>query len=133
MRTDLSGLFRSGLAASDSWTNQHVRRALQKLVQQHPGSRIDWEPGDEEWGRVIDSSGAVLGLVCARIPVGAARHDLSPRALSDEVAWLRFESMDERSYEIDRELLKQVFGRDLSENVDYASLSLNELWWATVS
>jgi hypothetical protein len=41
--------------------------------------------------------------------------------------------MDERVYEIDRALLEEVFDRVLSENVDYSSLSLNDLWWATVS
>ncbi|WP_437528483.1 hypothetical protein WME79_45525 [Sorangium sp. So ce726] len=94
---------------------------------------MDWEPGDEEWGRVIDVDGNVVGLVCARIPIGAARDDLPSSELPSFVEWLQFKSMYESRYQIAPELLEGVFKRQISRNVDYASLSLNDLWWATVS
>lgn len=133
MKQDLSDLFRQGLTGSAMWTYEKVGQALQALAVQCPGSRVDWEPGDEEWGRVVDTHGCVVGLVCARIPVGAARDDLPQSELPGFVMWLRFNSIHERDYQIAPEILEEIFGRRVSRNVDYGSLSLNDLWWATVS
>jgi hypothetical protein len=131
MTTDLGILFRAGQAASGNWTSADVQQALEVLVD--PKSRIDWEPGDEEWGRIVDTDGCVLALVCVRVPVGVVREDVNATRMSDRVSWLRFKSMTDRAFQIDRRLLEQLFGRRLSDNVDYSRLSLNDLWWATVS
>jgi len=55
---------------------------------------IDWEPPNEEWERVLYGP-SVLGLVCARIPLGIVRAGDSP--------------------------------------LDYDDLSLQDLWYATVT
>lgn len=133
MKQDLSEFFRQGLAASAMWTYEKVDQALHALAVQCPGSRVDWEPGDEEWGRVVDADGNVVGLVCARIPVGIVRDDLPQSELPSLVAWLRFKSMYDTSYHVSPEILEKVFGRRISQNIDYGTLSLNDLWWATVS
>jgi hypothetical protein len=41
--------------------------------------------------------------------------------------------MSDEAFEVDQGLLEQIFGRSLSENVDYSKLSISDLWWATVT
>lgn len=131
MTTDLGGLFRSALTAVGTWGHEDVQQALELLA----GSefRVDWEPGDEQWGRVIDSGGSVRALVCARVPIGIAHEDVDEARLSKRVSWTLVTSMREKLFGVDRGLLEQVFGRHLSDNIDYSRLSADELWWATVS
>lgn len=133
MTQDLSVFFGRGLAASMMWTYERVAQTLQALAIHYPGSRVDWEPGDEEWGRVVDPEGEVVGLVCARVPLGIVRNDLPQSELPHLVEWLRFKSMHDASYRVSPEILERVFGRQPSRNIDYEELSLNDLWWATVS
>ncbi len=93
---------------------------------------IDWECGNEQWGRIIDARG-VQALVCARVPLGFAQEDLDPARMTERVFWMKVCSMDQPLFEVDRRLLEEVFGRPLSDNVDYSRLSVNDLWWATVT
>lgn len=132
MKQDLSDVFRHGLAVSAAWAHENVHDALQVLAAHSPGSSVDWEPGDEEWGRVLDADTEVVGLVCARIPIGAVRDDVPGSVLPSDVTWIRFKSMRSRDYQVSPEVLEQVFGFEVSRNIDYGSLSLGELWWATV-
>lgn len=133
MKQDLGELFQHGRAASATWTHERVDEALQALAVQSPGSRVDWEPGDEEWGRVVDTDGGVVGLVCARIPIGAARNDISRAGLPKFLIWIGFGSTNEPEFQVAPEILEEVFGRQVSRSINYRSLSLNDLWWATVS
>ncbi|WP_159397847.1 hypothetical protein [Sorangium cellulosum] len=132
MKQDLSDIFRHGLATSATWTRENVREALQVLASYSPGSYVEWEPGDEEWGRVLDSDNEIVGLVCARIPIGAVRDDVPRSELPSAVTWILFKSTSEPYYQVAPEVLKEVFRREVSRNIDYGSLSLDDLWWATV-
>ncbi|WP_437577320.1 hypothetical protein [Sorangium sp. So ce887] len=133
MKQDLSDIFRHGLAASAAWTHEKVHDTLQALAVHSPGSSVDWEPGDEEWGRVLDADTEIVGLVCARIPIGAVRDDVPRSELPNDVTWIRFTSTRERDYQVAPQILEKVFRREVSRMIDYGALSLDELWWATVS
>ncbi|WP_437682784.1 hypothetical protein [Sorangium sp. So ce131] len=133
MKQDLSETFRQGLAASAPWTHEKVHDALQALAAHSSGSSVDWEPGDEEWGRVLDADTEIVGLVCARIPVGAVRDDVPRSDLPRDVTWIPFKSTRERDYQVAPEILEKVFRREVSQNIDYGALSLDELWWATIT
>ncbi|WP_437634842.1 hypothetical protein [Sorangium sp. So ce854] len=133
MKQDLSDIFRQSRAASATWTHEKVQDVLRALAASSPGSSVDWEPFDEQWGRGLDAGDDVLGFVCARVPIGAARDDVPLSELPSDVAWIRFRSTNDHDYRIAPELLEEVFGREISRNVDYEDLSMNDLWWATVS
>ncbi|WP_437609181.1 hypothetical protein WMF20_49585 [Sorangium sp. So ce834] len=132
MKQDLSDIFRHSRAASGKWTHDKVQDVLQALAAHSPGCSVDWEPGDEAWGRVLDADTEIVGLVCARIPIGAVRDDVPRSELPSDVTWIRFKSTRERDYQVAPELLEKVFGREVSGSIDYGALSLDELWWATV-
>lgn len=131
MTKDLTEIFRAAFLSKRPWTEADATRVLEALRDRWPGSRIDWEPGDEEWGRVFHERDGVVGMVCARAPIGAARARDEPDELPDGVAWLRFESTTDASYSLDRRVLEPIFTR-VSDVVDYAALSLDDLWYATV-
>lgn len=133
MKQDLSDIFQQSRPASATWTHEKVQDVLQALAALSPGSWVDWEPFDEQWGRVLDADDDVLGFVCARVPIGAARDDVPLSDLPSDVAWIRFRSTNDHDYRIAPELLEEVFGREISRNVDYEDLSLGDLWWATVT
>ncbi|WP_437755839.1 hypothetical protein [Sorangium sp. So ce1389] len=133
MKQDLSDVFRDSRTVAATWTHEKVQDVLQALAAHSPGSWVDWEPFDEQWGRVLDADNDLLGFVCARVPIGAARDDVPLSELPSTVAWIRFRSADDHDYRIAPELLEEVFGREISRNVDYEALSMNDLWWATVS
>jgi hypothetical protein len=133
MKQDLCDIFRHSCAASATWTHEKIRDALQALAAHSPGCSVDWEPGDEEWGRVLDADTEIVGLVCARISIGAARDDVPRSELPSDVTWIRLKSTRERDYKVAPEILEKVFGREFSGSVDYGALSLDELWWATVT
>lgn len=130
VKTDLGSLFRAGQGASGTWGYDEVWKTLEALAG--PGEEIDWEPGNEQWGRVLDV-GTVIGMVCARVPVGVVQAGVPAGRVSGRVAWLRVESMDAQMYRVDRELLEQVFGGPLSNAVDYEQLSIADVWYATVT
>ncbi|WP_159397848.1 hypothetical protein [Sorangium cellulosum] len=133
MKQDLSDVFRHSRAASSTWTHEKVLDILHALAARAPGASVDWEPGDEEWGRVLDADNEVLGLVCARVPIGAARDDVPLSELPSAVVWIQFRHIHDHNYRIAPEILEEVFGFRVSRNVDYEDLSMNDLWWATVS
>ncbi|WP_437609179.1 hypothetical protein WMF20_49580 [Sorangium sp. So ce834] len=133
MKQDLSDVFRHSRAASATWTHDKVQDVLQALAARSPGSWVDWEPFDEEWGRVLDADNKTLGFVCARVPIGAARDDLPTAELPSAVTWIQFRSIHDHNYRIAPEILEEIFGFEVSRNVDYEDLSMNDLWWATVS
>ncbi len=131
MTVDIGCHFRSAQAALITWVHDDVRDALDLLAGDD--LRIEWEPGDEEWGRILDSRGNVCALVCARVPLGIASEHMDPERLTKRLSWITVSSMSEKLFEVDRTVLEQVFTRPMSTSLDYSRLSANDLWWATVS
>lgn len=131
MTVCLDHLFREAKDRFGAWSHDDVRKVLEVLAGQ--AFQVDWEPGDEEWGRVVDTSGKVHVLVCSRIPLCIGLQDRDGGRLATRVSWMTVSSMSEPAFEVDRRLLEEIFERSLSENINYAKLSINDLWWATVS
>lgn len=131
MTTRIDELFRAARASSCAWSHRDVRRALEILAGRE--RIIDWEAGDEEWGRLVDAGGKVQAIVCALTPVCFGLPEVDRRGLDAGVACMTVASMSEPVFEVDRRLLEEIFGRPLSTNVDYSRLSIEDLWWATVS
>ena len=136
MKTDLSPLIEDAREHMESWSLLAVNDALTRLVSGTPGARSDWEKGDEEWGRVI-VEGKVLALVSAKLPLVIARSVLA--ASANEWALGRsgavviiVDNFDDCAFCVDRALLENVFSREITPNVNYESLSISDLWWATV-
>ena len=116
------------------WTEARVRSTLADFVSRNPGSSIDWEPGDEEWARVLSTpKGEVIAFICARLPLAFEVADEVGVRPSAGVLWISVPSMSARALCVDQAALEQAFGREVSSNLDYRSVSANDIWWATVS
>lgn len=130
MTIKLDDVFRAAMALPGTWTLEDVQSVLETLA--NTTFQIDWEPGDEQWGRILGTNKA-QALVCARIPLGIALNDFDVTGVKRAMSWLTVQSMSDEAFEVDQGLLEQIFGRSLSENVDYSKLSISDLWWATAT
>jgi hypothetical protein len=131
--TDLRSILTKAIAARQLWQSSQVLSALHTLATLIPGGRVDWEQGGEDWGRVIGRDGSVAALICARLPLGfISASEVDPASLPRQLTWIQVASMSEAAFSVDKQMLEHAFGRELSDNVDYNSLSAQDLWWATV-
>lgn len=128
--TDLTSSFLSAAREGQRPTVTGILSVLTGLARE-VGGAVDWEPGDEEWGRVL-LGGDVVALVCARVPLVLVRLTTPAHSLLgfEVVVVNDFASQE---YRVDRGLLESIFGRPLSPHVDWEGMSIDELWWATVS
>jgi hypothetical protein len=115
------------------WSNGEAKELLKAIVGMTPGSRVDWEEGDEEWGRVLSREDKVLALVSAKFPLSFVTTTVSGQMLFPaSVTVLSVKDMAEPQLRATRELMEQVFERPLSDNLDYGNLSAEDIWWTTV-
>lgn len=108
---------------------------MSALAGLHPDGQVDWEEGDEEWGRVI-SRGKEVAYVSARRPLAFVQAD-DEAATQPAWSWLGIvviavRDFDSPSISVDPSALADLTRRPLTENVSYRKASVNEIWWATV-
>jgi hypothetical protein len=132
---DLTDIFRDALKSRDNWTSARTEELLEALKRALPGSSIDWEPPNENWGAVLLDK-EVPAHVCALAPIAFVKSAFSTRLSSIldsfEVYTIFYQKIGDTSYRIDKSILKQLVNRDLSL-FDYDNISLNEIWFATVT
>jgi len=134
MTTDITAKFEEAAKNASTWTNADTHEMLQAVSAAHPGARVDWEPGDEEWARVLESEGdGIIAFVCAKLPIGFISGDARPAGGKHPFVWILVPSTDAAVYSVNPEVLDQVFGRSVSRSLDYDKVSADEVWWATVS
>jgi hypothetical protein len=130
---DLRAILAKAIAAKQIWHSSMVLAVLHTVESFIPDAWVDWEQGDEEWGRIIMPDGKVAVLVCARLPLGfISAPAVDPAALPTELTWVQVASMSDAAFIVDQRALEDAFGRQLSDNIDYTALSAQDLWWATV-
>jgi len=117
------------------WTREQVRRALSALAALCPGGTVDWEEGDEEWGRVI-SRGEVAAYVSARRPLAfiLSHDEAEVRQVSSRLGLVAIaaDDFDAPSFRVAPSALAHLTQRALTEHVCYDKASVNDLWYATV-
>ncbi len=134
MTTDITAKFEAAAKSATTWTRADVQEMAQAIKTGHPGARIDWEPGDEEWARVLEPEGdGIIAFVCAKIPIGFICGDGRPTECTHPFVWISVPSIDASVYSVRPEVLEQVFGRSVSRSLDYGKVSADEIWWTTVS
>lgn len=130
---DLRAILAKAIAAKQFWHPSMVLAVLHTVKSFIPGAQVDWEQGDEEWGRIITPDGEVAALVCARLPFGfISAPEVDPATLPIALTWVQVANMSEAAFTVDKRALEDAFERRLSDNIDYAALSAQDLWWATV-
>lgn len=133
MTGSLDCQFEIALGKKDCWGVAEARTVLAECRTRIGDSQIDWEEGDENWARLV-KNGEVILLVSALIPltfVLSSYCDALLDVLGDCVA-VPVESFSAESFSVSRQLMEQVVGREVSTNVNYDQLSIDDLWWATV-
>lgn len=117
------------------WSSRLLQATLTELAEALHGSAVDYdEDAGEEWGRLLvgDDVVAILWLRGAFALVQQEFSDLVPRLTSAGVIVEIVSDWDAPLFTIEPEDLRLLFGREtISDAVNPARLSANELWWAT--
>jgi hypothetical protein len=118
------------------WAIADVETLLKFLCKAIPNAQSDWERGDEMWARVL-SGEEVSAIISVEMPlvILKGKHRYLADLLQNDLELFQVavvEQFDEPALETSRDALEQIFNRSLSENLEYDSLSVDDLWWATV-
>lgn len=135
MISDLTSDFWRANSIRDEWNEDYVREVLQYISGSVFRSAVDWDDGDEQWGRVLDSRELVLAFVCVPCPIVISLTTIRRLFRGDKnwpIVAVFVEDMSTRCYSVERLVLESIFGRQLSDKVDYESISIEEIWWSTV-
>lgn len=136
MTTNLDGDFREALLGRKGWNPNSVRKVVAAFRSVLPAASVDWEEGDENWARLM-IDGEVVAIVNALVPIvvvlSKLRDKVQGLAENNKVALIVADSFSDHSFCVDKQLVEQVVARELSSNIDYRSLSIDDLWWTTIS
>jgi hypothetical protein len=117
------------------WTREKARHALSVLAVLYPEATVDWEEGDEDWGRVI-CRGVATAYVSARCPLVFVQADdgTAARQVSSHLGVIAIaaQDFDVPSFSVDPSALSDLARRPLTRNVRYDRATVNDIWWATV-
>jgi hypothetical protein len=132
---DITPKINEAAALDRGWAEDEVRHALSDLASLFPEGIVDWEPGDEEWGRIV-SRGEVTAYVSARLPIAFIRADDGgpARVIASRlgIVAISVPDFDATSIRVDPEVLSRLSQEPLTENVSHEAASVNDIWWATV-
>ncbi|MEZ4312948.1 MAG: hypothetical protein R3F14_33420 [Polyangiaceae bacterium] len=111
------------------------RSALETLVADVPGARLDWdEDAGESWARVLQD-GNVVAYLWARGPLGfvhTAASKIVLRLRSKGLDVIVLEDLAKDSLSAPRDLVERLAGRSVSEVLDHQGFSAEDLAWATL-
>jgi hypothetical protein len=132
---DLTPVFVTASTICHEWSPETIRFVLSSLAKCFPQGTVDWEQGDESWGRVI-SGGKVVAYVSAYWPlaivVPLCEKQAREACARIPIEFLVVPSFAEKAFSVDKEALETLYSRPLSGNIDYLQFSIDDLWWATV-
>jgi hypothetical protein len=118
-----------------NWSTDQMLATLRAISRVVDGSTVDFDDeAGEEWGRVLRNEPVVVLWTKGAFGFVDARYEAVLQLLrKQDVMPVPVVSWDQRMYSVDRASVRELFGREsLSEAVNLAQLSANELWWATV-
>jgi hypothetical protein len=135
--TDITEELGSARARAEKWTESALLKVISEVIEALPGSKLNWDDeAGEEWGQ-ISSEKKLAVILRVDFPFCFAHRSfqllLQPILERHAVVTVYFSDWETRDIRVDPRMVKTLFGRDsLSNAVDLACLSINELWWATI-
>jgi len=133
MTVSLNCQFEKALRKQSYWGAADVRSVLSDCKKRIKDSQIDWDEGDENWGRLVHD-GKVIVFINALIPLAflLSIHSNALKEILGDCIVVPVESFSSESFSVNTQLLEQVVGREVSTNLNYDQLSIEDLWWATL-
>lgn len=131
---NVTSIFKQAYDNRIIWNLDCVAALLEQLRLHICNSTIDWERGNEEWGRILDQN-RVVAIVCCRCPLLIAVSEvkrISHSLIDANIMHIDVMSMSEKTLVMEKSVLEAIFEKELSNNIDYGHLSVDDLWWCTV-
>jgi hypothetical protein len=132
---DVTNVFEDAATRSSVWSAAAATKFLRDVEGEIPSARVDWEPEDEAWGRVLVGKDVAI-IVHSALPlaIAVARFADTIRNISDssKISLIEVADFETPCLSADKPRLETLLSRSLSSAVDYANISMQDLWWATV-
>lgn len=123
------------LAMTVPWNLERARRVLQRLAVQTEGATVDWDEGaGENWARVLVGTRvrAFVWMKGRLVIAAAVPEDVVAELHRERIVVLQVPDMDSECFCADRSAITGFAGRPISEALNEAQFSAEELVWATL-
>jgi len=132
---DITSVFRDALAHKSFYGEEKASLIMSALASAVPGSTLDWEEGNENWGLIFSDRGGKI-CICSIIPICFAENQVRQsieKILNDYgVLCVYTDQMSIDGFKIDPDVINTIFNADLSDRFDCDNISLQDIWYATV-
>jgi hypothetical protein len=129
---DITAMLEAALTSQIKWSREAFLGQLNSLAASVEGASIDWEEGDENWGRVLVGS-EVMAIVFRLHPLMIVRSTLHDYDAPAGVVVLVVDDMSADVFSVDRNVAETLAGRAMSSDWDAGQFSIDALWWATAT
>ncbi|MBW4487870.1 MAG: hypothetical protein KME12_08775 [Trichocoleus desertorum ATA4-8-CV12] len=134
MVKDITNKIIFALSQSSLWNRNKFLTHLEVLAQAVKGGILDWdEYAGENWGRVLTLGEPIVYLHKSAPIIFIQENFQNLVAQSEDLHCLLFSHVDEEIYALDEKFFEQWSeGRSKSGGLKNESLSVSDIWWATV-
>lgn len=123
--------------SKNDWQARDFQRVLDFIKRSIDNSQIDWEQGDEQWGRILVDNNLIAAIVSLQIPLTIIKLDYQKIGCDCQKVFnahlITIEAFDANLLCSNQEYIEKVFEKPISSNICYDCFSVNDLWWATVT
>jgi hypothetical protein len=132
---DLTPTFDRALKRKSSYCGGIPLRVMNELASAIPGSTVDWDMENEDWGRILLNQ-KEIALICSLVPICFAeerlRLSISQELENNGVSVIYAHRLDDEIFKIDPSKLLEIYGFDVTDRADWQHISLHEIWFLTV-
>jgi len=132
---DITPIFFDALAHKNLYGEEKALRVMNALTSAIPGSTLDWEVGNENWGLILSNHWGRV-CVCSIIPIcfadNRARQNIEKILNDHGVLCVYADEMSMDGFNVDPAIISTIFNVDISDRFDCNNISLQDIWYATV-
>ena len=133
---NLTPLFREAQKRQSLYGEDAALRTMKALTSLKPGSKMDWEAGEENWGLIfVDREESAF--VCSVIPICFAqqrlRQDIEGVLAKNGVLGVYADDLSVDKFKIEPAIIREIFNTDPVGRVDCDNITLQEIWFVTVT
>jgi hypothetical protein len=118
------------------WTRERMQELVTCITGRIPGARSDWDSANESWA-VISRPNQGIAYICAKIPfivvADPFAKGVNECVKAEEAVVFEVSDFDDHRYKVTKSVLENIFAKTLTPVVSYDTLSIRDLWYATVS
>lgn len=132
---DLTPIFDTALERKKFYCDNIALRVMNELVSAISGATLDWDMENEDWGRILLEQKEVA-FVSSLVPICLTeerlRSSIEPSLQKNGVLGVYANRLSDENFTIDPIKLRDIFGLDVTNWVNWQRISLHDIWFSTV-